>query len=116
MWIDDNGIVHAVSLPGSVHTLEEARANMEATAKLTEGKRRPRLVDLRKLGSIEREARRYYAGEENAKVVNAAAMLVGSPLTRVAAYFFFTISKPIFPVRLFTNEEKALKWLSQYTA
>ncbi len=62
IWLDEDGILQAVNLPGSHETLETARENVEASNKIMQGKPYLVLVDLRGLSSIERKARRFFHG------------------------------------------------------
>jgi len=63
---------------------------------------------------MDREARRYFAGEETAKVESAAALLIESPLSKAIGNFFMGLNKPIVPTRLFTSEAEALAWLKGF--
>ena len=83
-------------------------------ASLCMGRRRPVLVDMTDVRSMNRDARMYYAGPETAAVECAAALLVGSPLTSVIGNFFLGLNKPLIPTRLFTREEEALTWLGSF--
>lgn len=110
-WLGEDGIVRFVSLPETRQTLEDARESIRICAKLANGRRLPVLVDIRSLTAIDGDARRYYAGEEAARVESAIALVVGSPLSRMVGNFFLSINRPQVPVRLFTIEGEALAWL-----
>lgn len=43
-----------------------------------------------------------------------AARAVSSPVSRVLANFYFGISHPRLPIRLFTAEDEALEWLREH--
>jgi hypothetical protein len=109
-----DGIVRCQLKPGRELDLDDAKAAVATIAKLAGSVRRPVLVDLRQLRAMKREARMYFAGPETAKVECAAALLVGSPLTRATGNFFLGLNKPLFPTRLFTSEEEAIAWLSTF--
>jgi hypothetical protein len=47
-------------------------------------------------------------------VESAAALLIGSPLTRAIGNFFMGLNKPLIPTRLFTSETEALAWLKGF--
>ncbi len=112
--LGEDGIVRFTISAGADETLDEAREVVAAVAKIGKGKKRPVLADARGVNSATREARRYYAGEEAAKVAGAAAVLVGSPISRMIASFFVSINRPDFPVRLFTSESEAMEWLKGF--
>jgi hypothetical protein len=96
--------------------LNDARSAIEAERKLGAGKRLPTLVDMTGTLSIDREARRYFAGPETAAVQNATALIVSSPFTQAIGNFFLGLNKPAIPTRLFTNKSDAIAWLRLFVA
>jgi hypothetical protein len=112
--LDEAGIVRAELLPHVDVDGADAAEAVAAIARLGGGRKRPVLVDLRRLKSMNREARAYFAGPVTARVESAAALLVGSPLTRAIGNFFLGLNKPCFPTRLFTSEGEALAWLTGF--
>lgn len=98
-------------LAGSEVTLEDAKANIAATARLTGGRRTLILVDLRGVRSQSPEARAYFTGAEASAVTAAVALVVGSPLSRAIGNFFLGFNRPPMPARLFTDESAAEAWL-----
>jgi hypothetical protein len=112
IWLGDDGIVRAVCHPGLVTHLEDAQGNVRAFAQAAGGRRRLGVVDLRAhAAGVTREAREYYAGPENAKVVLAMALLVRSSVGRLLGNFFLGINRTSFPLKLFGEPEPALEWL-----
>ena len=111
VWLGEDGIVRSVSLPDIEQTLEGARDNIAAVARVSRGVRRPVLADLTGAKSISRQARMYYAGAEATARYAAVALLVGSPLSRVLGRFVLAMSRPARPVQMFTSEDDALAWL-----
>jgi hypothetical protein len=103
-----------VVTPKDRECLEDAQANIAAATTLNAGKRRPKLVDMRSVPKIDREARAYYSGEEAARFTSAIALLVGSPVTQVIANFFISINQPPVPTKLFTSEAEAVMWLKNF--
>jgi len=114
LWLGEDGIVRIIHVPGAEVTLEDAKETMAAYLKLNKGKRRPLFVDTKTMKSLAREARKYYAGEEAARVASAVAIIVGTPVSRVLGNFYLGLSNPYLPSRLFSSEEEALKWLKGY--
>ena len=113
-WLGEDGIVR-VSVPcGAEDTLEKAKSSLEEIKKTCQGKMRPVLVDMRYLKSASFEARNYWAGEETAKVVTAAALWLESPVSKVLGNFYLGLNKSIAPLKLFTNEDLALEWLKGF--
>jgi hypothetical protein len=114
LWLGEDGIVRIIHVPGAEVTLEDAKETMMAYLKIYQGKRRPLLIDTRTMKFLAREARKYYAGDEAAKVASAAAIIVGTPVSRVLGNFYLGLSNPHLPSRLFTSDDDALDWLRGY--
>ena len=114
LWLGDDGIVRIIHVPGAQLTLEDAKETMASYLKLYKGKRRPLLVDTKTMKSMTRETRQYYAGAEAAQVASAAAIIVGTPVSRVLGNFYLGLSNPHLPSRLFTSEDEAMEWLKGY--
>ena len=113
-WTDADGILRGEARANVDQTLDDAKAQIALHRSDHAGRRRPILVDIRKVRSITREARAYYAGYAAAELYSAAGFIVESPLSRAIGNFFLGLSKPVFPTRLFSSEEEALVWLRQY--
>lgn len=114
VWLGEDGIARVIHVPGAEVTLEDAQETMAAYLKLNKGKRRPLFVDTKAMKSLAREARKYYSGEEAAKVASAAAIIVDTPVSKVLGNFYIGISHPQLPSRLFSSEDEALEWLKGY--
>ncbi len=111
IWLGDDGIVRIVQKPGTEETLDTAKENIAASMKVSKEKKRPLLVDIVALKTMSHEAREFYGKVED---VNAVALLVGSPVSRVLGTVFLGISKSKVPLKLFTSEEDAIEWLKGF--
>ncbi|MFW9993408.1 MAG: hypothetical protein ACFFD4_15295 [Candidatus Odinarchaeota archaeon] len=111
IWLDEDGIVHYVSLAGAEMKLEDAQETIEIIAKIAAGQKIPVLIDNKLIKSAAREARSYFSGKEAEKVTLATAIITGFPLSKMIANLYFRASKPPFPVKLFTSEDRAIEWL-----
>ena len=114
IWLGEDGILRFIYSPGTEVTLTDTKENVAVASKIIKGKRRPALTDFRGLKSMTREARVYYSGEEVAKYVNAGAVVIGSPVSRIIGNFFMGLNKSIIPNRLFTSESQAIEWLKGF--
>ncbi|MES2566389.1 MAG: STAS/SEC14 domain-containing protein [Bacteroidota bacterium] len=76
----------------------------------------PLIIDFQNVKHVTKEARVYLASKEGCNKIKAGAIIVDSTLTKVMANFFLQINKPLVPSKLFTDEESAEKWLSNYKA
>jgi hypothetical protein len=72
------------------------------------------LSNIKAVKSSTKSARDFMASEEGCNGVIAAAVLINSPISNIIGNFFIRVSKPLRPTKLFTNEEDAKKWLSQF--
>ena len=95
--------------------IDDAIENVEASKKLSGGKRAPLFIDIRKIKSQTRECQMYYSGVEGCKVFSAVAILVDSAFSRIMANFFLGLRRPIepVPIRLFTDKDEAIIWLKK---
>jgi hypothetical protein len=114
IWLDDEGIIRATSRVGHELSLEDAKESIVKIALLCAGVRRPIVVDLTGLKAVSRDARKYFAGPDTAKVESAAALVVRSPMARAIGNFFMGFDKGLIPGRLFTSQDEALIWVRQF--
>lgn len=116
IWVGDDGIARIIHVPGAEVTLEDARETMTVYKKLNNGKRLPLFIDTKTMKSLSREARHFYASDEAAACASAAAIMVGTPVSRVLGNFYLGLSNPRLPSRLFSDEGEALAWLHGFVA
>jgi hypothetical protein len=102
------------NLPDLEHSLVDAKVNMEAIGRVSGGLRLPLLVDSRIPANITPEAKKYYAGEEAAKIVSACGILAAGVLTRVVANLIIPHTKQAMPMKLFNSENDAVHWLTGF--
>lgn len=108
----DNGIIHKVWLPDKTFHLKDVIAHTKVLREtLGEGKFLV-LADIRASKGISKEVRDYLgANQDIIDFTKGTALLVGSNVSRILANLFFKFNRPIFPTKLFTNEETAIEWL-----
>lgn len=114
IWLDDDGIIRQIIHPNIDVTIDGTKETTQAIHKLTQGKAVPVFVEMRNIKSTDQESRKYVTGKEAQKVTKCHAMLIGSPVSRMIGNFCVGLNKPSYPTKLFTNEEKAIKWLKQF--
>ncbi len=113
--LGEDGIMRHNMHKGAVLGLAAAEDLIAKSTQLSGGKKCPFLVKTSGTKSMSREARSFLSSsEESAKISAAVAFLITSPVTRVLANFFIGLNKPIFPVKLFTDEKNALAWLKGF--
>ncbi|MFH1795906.1 MAG: hypothetical protein ABIK36_06570 [Pseudomonadota bacterium] len=114
VWVGDDGIARIIHLPGAEVTLADAQETMAAYQKLNNGRRLPLFIDTKKMKSLSRDARQFYASEEAAACASAAGIIVGTPVSRVLGTFYLGLSNPKLPSRLFSDDDEALAWLKGF--
>lgn len=114
IWVGEDGIARIIHVPGAEVTLADAQETMANYKKINQGKRLPLLIDTKTMKSLSRDARHHYAGEEAAGCASAAAIIIGTPVSKVLGNFYLGLSNPRLPSRLFSSEDEALEWLKGY--
>lgn len=109
-----DGICYTTVKPGVVVDVEDAKENTLVVRSLSGDNIFPILVDLRLINHITKEARDHFSMRERKPGVNAIAMLVKSPVSKIIGNFFLGLNKPTVPTQLFNTEARALKWLEEY--
>jgi hypothetical protein len=113
-WLDDNGICYTVVKPNAVISIEDAIQNTASVKEVSEGKVYPLLVNIKEINSISKEARDHFTMQNREPGVNSIGLLMKSPVSRIIGNFFLGLNKSTVPVKLFTDEEKAITWLKQF--
>jgi len=63
---------------------------------------------------MDKESRRFHAGEMPEQYAKAVALIEKSPVSKVIGNFFLGINKPPFPTKLFTKKHEAIHWLKKF--
>lgn len=109
------GVVIGTFKKGPV-TLEMAKEIVNQRLEFFNGNNYPLLITDVGLNSIKSDARSYLSSEYAQTGILASALLAKSSFAKHLANFFLKISahKAKIPARVFSNEEDAIAWLSQY--
>lgn len=75
---------------------------------------RPILIIPRKFVTPTREAMEYMGGNDRIWHPTAEAFLIRSLPQKLVGNFYLKFTKPVFPTKLFTEEELAVEWLRSY--
>ena len=114
-WLGEDDIIRGVILSTEEHTLTNAEGNSEAVAIISNKKMLPLFIDITRCKTITREARVHYARKQVGEAVCAIALLIGSPVSKVIGNIFLGFDKPEHPLKLFTSESDAMKWLKGFS-
>jgi len=94
-----------------VQSVEDARENLDACARLAAPDRKPLLSDIRLAKPLMPEVRRVYMGESLIAFAAMAMLVRSTPLGRTMGNVYLKIARPAIPSKLFAQESKALEWL-----
>ena len=94
-----------------VQTIDDARENFAACARLAAPDRKPFLADIRDAKPLMPEVRRVYMGESLVAFAAMAMLVRATPLGRTMGNVYLKIARPAIPTKLFAQESKALAWL-----
>lgn len=114
VWLGEDGIVRKQFLPNADETEADAKEAWDAIEKVSLGQKRPLLVNLTGLHSMDAGARAYYESDQAANVISAGAGLTSSAMSRVIGNFFLGFNRSRHPIKLFNSEPDALNWLKNY--
>lgn len=110
LCLREDGVMLMEALPRQGHTVKDAHENMSAACDLAADGKVPLIVDLRAAGTVERDARLVYS-RGAPDHIGATALLVESSIKRTVVNFMINVSRPPYPIRVFTSAEEATTWL-----
>ncbi len=110
----ENDILMIEFKPDLEITLDVAKRIVADRKIISAGKAYPGLGDVRFVKSATKEARAFFELEESQNGVLAGAMLVESVFSTFLVNFFLKVTKQKMPSKMFTDKQKALKWLAQF--
>lgn len=114
IFLRPDGVVQTQNVAKDSQTLEDAKANVVASATVAGGVRRPVFVDTTIPAPLSADAQNYYASKDAAKVFTAVAILAPNTLGRIIGNFVLGRKDTSVAMRLFESEAAALKWLEEY--
>ena len=110
-YLADRRLFSIVVAPTKISAVEAAefKTTIRAMAKAQE---QPIYVifDIRKIKGFSKDGRDYFAHDPK-PMGRSAAILVGLGISRIVANFMLGLNKPPYPIKAFSNREKALDWL-----
>lgn len=110
LFLGADGILRVKIREGAVINLADAKNHFRVTHRLLEGKKGLVLVDARTHYSATVEARSYTSRLMSETCI-ATALLISSKAASYFSNFYMNIAKPGTSLRVFTDEEEALRWL-----
>ena len=111
-WFDDNGIL--VSLSKSIlRTVENISSNVVLVRSITDNKPVPLLIYLAN-SPIPGKQTRKFSTEQLPVIYSAMAMVCKPGLSKFIMNILFGLKPPPIPMKSFTNDRVATKWLKQF--
>ena len=110
--MEDDGILVSVS-KSPRRTVENIKGNIALVKKITNNKKAPLLIYLSPSPIPDKETRKF-VNEQLANTYSAMAMVSKPGLASIIMKFLFKFNKPPIPMKNFTDEDEARKWLRQF--
>ena len=115
-WIDEFGVLHEIfkeTFPSL--NLEVAKAITADRLIVSNGITRPLYVELGSINKMDRAANRYLSTGPAMECLSATGILVKDQMEKLGANLYTGFFKPSVPTKFFTDKDKALLWLRNYT-
>ncbi len=110
-WIED-GILFSLSKP-VLRTVNNISENIILVKKITKNNKMPLLIYLTN-SPVPDKATRSFSKEQLPNVYKAMAMVSKPFLAQFIMKILFQLQQPPIPMKSFSNDVEAKKWLSQY--
>jgi len=111
-WVEDDGILVSVS-KSPRRTVENIKGNIALVKKITNNKKSPLLIYLSASPIPDKETRKF-VNAQLANTYSAMAMVSKPGLASIIMKFLFKFNKPPIPMKNFTDEDEARRWLRQF--
>ena len=116
IWKDENDIFWIKLLPDVEIDLEDIIDNVLVARNITGGKAVLKIVDSRSNWTMTNEAEIYFKKEDTPEKTIARAVLINSVMDKLIKRFLLALLKPEVPLKFFTSEAEAVKWLLSFKA
>jgi hypothetical protein len=111
-WFDEKGILYSVSKQAP-RTLETMKDYIAFVKEMTHHQKVCILTDVSKTGQMDKQTKEYTALELK-NVYKAMAIVSDSWLGIMIVNLFFQVTKADYPVKMFSDEKYAKKWLEKH--
>lgn len=79
-----------------------------------DGKTYPAVIKSINKIEIDKSARTFFKSEESSKGLKAIAMMSTNSYSLIMMNFMIRLYRPSIPIKMFTDEQKAINWVSEY--
>lgn len=111
-WYGKDGILYSFS-KSPKRTIQNITDNVALVKKITGGKKVPLLIYLSN-SPVPDKATQAFARQQLAEVYKAVAMISETGLSKLIMNALFKFNPPPVPIKSFSDEKEAKKWLKQY--
>lgn len=92
---------------------EDALSLVNSRYEFADSKNILALIDIKNLETVSKEAREIFSEKKASTGIKAAAIVADNPLNKLLANFYLNFNKPPVPIKIFTKQEEARKWLEK---
>ncbi|MCE3260355.1 MAG: hypothetical protein K0S12_1996 [Bacteroidetes bacterium] len=117
LWLDEDRILHSVPKPGVVppqSSTEEIKQEMDKLRAFIGPDKVCMLLESNPNSQPPKREMREFIASEIESVTKAMAIITTSPVSKMIANLFFGLRPSSYPVKMFTDEKEARKWILQY--
>ncbi|HEY0031280.1 MAG TPA: hypothetical protein VGC65_11015 [Bacteroidia bacterium] len=111
-WFED-GVLYLVTTKVPHPSFELAKAETQSFKKRFKGKKMCAVMDVTDASPSSKEVRDYNT-KELPEMFKAIAFITRTALGKMLANLYLGIKPVPFPVKIFSNEEEAKKWIAQF--
>ena len=111
--VESSGIIYIKLMDNFYMRLPAAQEIAKVALQVAEGRKYPVLIHMGFKSEDDREVREYFAKAGDDYSI-ADAIVVHSPLQRLAATLYVKLNHPNRPTRIFYTDQKAQEWLQQF--
>lgn len=110
----DDGILYCTIHKGAYLSEDDAIEIISAVKTIAHNGSVPTFLDLRAGEGASIKARHIFMDPELVKYQNSVAMIIDKGISYLLASFFMGFNKTAFPIKVFTDETKAIQWLQNF--
>ena len=111
-YLDDDGILYSYS-KSILRTVDNIAGNVALVKQITGNKKVPLLIYLKNSPVPDKETRKF-STEQLRDIYSAMAMVSKPGLAQFIMKILFKLKPPPIPMKSFTDDEEARKWLLQF--
>lgn len=111
LTMDDDNIIHTTFSQGVYVTLEHSKEIIAARNTLQPNKKQLIIWDLSTDPVPDKVSKKIAFEPEVVKITKASAFIVKSKVSQIVGNFFINLNSNLYPTKLFTDKERAKKWL-----